>query len=123
MIFRRTLLVALFVLCLAASSARADTVVNPFSGQWNTQLSGHPGTVKFSAISAIVGVPALKAMGGQPCAAPTTYYHGDNSNGPQFGAATMTACTMNGQHLHLIGRWQTPSHLGTFNIALGVNLD
>jgi hypothetical protein len=122
---RRGIGTAAFVLLLAlAPAAQADTVVNPFSGQWNTQLDARTGTVKFSAILTKDGVPALQAMGGQPCAAPTTYYHGDFANGSPFLTGTMTGCTKNTGHLHLVGRWKTASpHPGSFDIALSVNLD
>jgi hypothetical protein len=61
-------------------------------------------------------------MSGQPCAAPTSYYHGDYTNSPPYGTGTMTACTVSKAHLHLVGPWQGGPDKGHFDIALGVGL-
>ena len=88
------------------ATATADTVINPFSGQWTTDLGGGvTGTVKFSALTESAGIAQLQAMGGHPCAAPTTYYHGDftDTGGKSGEAGTMTACLVTAGHL--VGRY------------------
>lgn len=116
----RTMRVAVVVLLVGASAAFAGTVVNPFGGNWNTTLGGTSrGTVAFTAISTSSGIAALQAIGGHPCGAPTTYYHGDftehpSSSDTQMG--TMTACTVAAGHL--VGRWQGGGTAGDIEIAL-----
>jgi hypothetical protein len=110
---------------IAAGTARADTVVNPFAGQWNTVLGGStPGTVKFSAIDSTTGANAVQAIGGHPCGVPTTYYHGEytdmpNANTTQIG--TMTACTVTGGHL--VGRWSGSGDEGDVDVTLNTAQD
>jgi hypothetical protein len=106
---RRVVLVAVFVAMFAAGTARADNVVNPFAGQWTTDLGGGvTGKVKFSVISATDGGAALQAMGGHPCGAPTTYYHGDYTDtGGSGDVGTMTACIVTAGHL--VGRYFNPA--------------
>ena len=107
--FTRALPVVLTLSLCFGGGAQADTVVNPFSGQWATMLGGStPGTVKFSAIDASTGASALQAMGGHPCGQPTTYYHGDFTDQPDPSTTqtgTMTACTESAGHL--VGRYRS----------------
>jgi hypothetical protein len=115
-----TWFVCVLAMVVVPATARADTVVNPFSGQWTTTLGGStPGTVKFSAISAADGASALEAIGGHACGAPTTYYHGDYTDTPSPGmtqTGTMTACTATAGHL--VGRWSGSGDTGDIDVTL-----
>jgi hypothetical protein len=117
---RVTSAAAVVISLIAAGTARADTVVNPFAGQWNTVLGGStPGTVKFSAIDSTTGANSVQAIGGHPCGAPTTYYHGEYTDMPNASTTqtgTMTACIVTAGHL--VGRWSGGGDEGDVDVTL-----
>jgi hypothetical protein len=103
---------------LAAPAAQADTVVNPWAGNWATQVDHIPGTVAFRVISEAQGTNDMPSYGGHLCADPTTYYHGDFTDQPPSSpqqTGTMTACVDNGS---LVGRWSGSGDMGSFTIQL-----
>jgi hypothetical protein len=58
-------------------------------------------------------------MGGHPCGAPTTYYHGDYTDTPPQSTTqtgTMTACIVTAGHL--LGRWQGGGDQGDLDVTL-----
>jgi hypothetical protein len=95
---------ALGVVASDIAAADTGTVINPFAGNWDTDLgNGITGTVAFKVISAADGASQLQAMNGHPCGSPTTYYHGDYTDTATTGdQGTMTGCISGG---NLVGRY------------------
>ncbi len=118
---RRTLAsaVVLSVVCVLAFTAPslATDAVNVFSGKWSTTSPGGPsGTITFKVVSAATGASELQSLGGQPCAAPTTYYHGDYSS--LLLSGVLAGCTTTPGHL--VGRFSagsTPGDTGAGEIT------
>ena len=106
---------AAIVLLLAAAPASANHGTNAFSGMWATSTSGKGGNVSFRVVDATQGAQELSNIGGAACSQPTTYYHGDYTDGTNTGV--MAACTVGSTRL--VGRYSAPAGKGGFDITLG----
>src|SRR5438309_8043942 len=84
---------AALVVALVPASAPADPAANAFSGQWLTNASGLTGGVNLSVVDAAQGAKDVTGLGGTPCAAPSTYYHGDYHDN-YFPEGVVAACTV-----------------------------
>src|SRR4051794_18944084 len=92
---------------LVPAPSLADNAANGFAGQWNTNASGLVGVLKLSVVDGAAGAQELSSLGGVPCPAPTTYYHGDYHD-TMFPVGTFAACVTPAGHLG-----------GRFEVSLG----
>ena len=112
---RSAAVLAALAAALLPAPALADDPVTAFTGQWNTNAAGVlVGSVKLSVIDAGQGAQALSDLFGTPCAAPTTYYHGDYKDNLVSG--TLTACTVGTDRL--VGRLDLSIGRGNFDVSL-----
>ena len=104
-------------LLVVSANSLADTVVNPFAGNWSTFGGG--GSLKLQAVDAATGQTAVQADGGGAgCGAPTVWYQGSYSTGSDEGQ--IAGCT-NNSGAHLSGWYVSssgPQH-GTISVDIG----